>query len=187
MLSEAMDDTTKFRLMDLATNRVPFSKNLMAQYIKQGREIGLSFQSDNEDYKMPVAKYRIVFPVAMGYNSKGNLVIRGWHAAGQSEKAAIQTGKRSAEVQDVWRLFKAENIKNMWTTERFFDTAPPGYNPNDKHMESIIAAFNPTVAAAEQAKLLKSKETTRDDDGGKRTTTQRPIEPMEPMEPGDSI
>ena len=75
---------------------------------------------------MPVAKARIIHPVALGTDKKGNLVIRGLHIAGQSEKAARETGVRSAEVEaekegiGAWRLFKASNVRSMWFTDRFF-------------------------------------------------------------------
>lgn len=148
----------KMKLMDKAGARTLFSQDLMAQVIKQGREIGLSFQSNNEKYKMPVTKFRIILPVAMGYNSKGNLVIRGWHVTGQSEKEAIRTGIRSAEAEGVWRMFKANNIKGMWLTDRFFSEAPPGFNPNDKDLVSTIAVFNPITAKKYQESLLKKQQ-----------------------------
>ena len=58
---------------------IPFNKDLMIQAIQQGREVGVLFQSNNEKYKMPVAKYRIIYPVALGISKKGNPVIRAFH------------------------------------------------------------------------------------------------------------
>ena len=69
---------------------------------------------------MPVAKYRIIYPVAMGISKAGNQVIRAYHKFGQSEGEAIRTGKRSAEVEGAWRLMKTSNIKSMWLTGTFF-------------------------------------------------------------------
>lgn len=106
--------------------RVPFSKDLMAKAIREGWEIGITFQSNNEKSKMPIAKARIIYPVAMGLSKKGNLVIRGYHKIGQSESAANKAQKqgtknyRSTEVKNEWRLFKASGIKNMWFTGDFF-------------------------------------------------------------------
>ncbi len=123
--------------------RVPFNRDLMRQAIEQGLEIGILFQSNNEKYKMPTAKYRIVYPVAMGISPKGNLVIRGFHKLGQSEKAAIETGKRSAEVENTWRLFKVSNIKGMWTTGNFFRGPLEAYNTQgDKGMVNIEVQTN---------------------------------------------
>jgi hypothetical protein len=106
--------------------RVPFSKDLMVKAIREGWEVGISFQSNNEKNKMPIAKARIIYPVAMGLSKKGNLVIRGYHKIGQSESAANKAQKqgtknyRSTEVKNEWRLFKASGIKNMWFTGDFF-------------------------------------------------------------------
>lgn len=106
--------------------RVPFSKDLMAKAIREGWEVGISFKSDNDKYKMPIAKTRVIYPVAMGLSKKGNLVIRAFHKIGQSESGARTAQKigmknyRSTEVKDEWRLFKATNIKNMWLTGDFF-------------------------------------------------------------------
>lgn len=106
--------------------RVPFSKDLMAKAIREGWEVGISFKSDNDKYKMPIAKTRVIYPVAMGLSKKGNLVIRAFHKIGQSESGARSAEKigmknyRSTEVKDEWRLFKASNIKNMWLTGDFF-------------------------------------------------------------------
>ena len=56
--------------------RIPYNKEMMIQAIEQGREVGVLFQSNNEKYKMPVAKYRILYPVALGISKKGNLQMK---------------------------------------------------------------------------------------------------------------
>lgn len=123
--------------------RVPFNKDLMIQAIKQGREVGISFQSNNDKYKMPVAKWRVIYPVAIGISKKGSAVIRGFHKFGQSEKEAIRTGKRSAELQNAWRLFKVDNIKSMWFTGNFFRGPLEAYNDaGDKSMINVEIKAN---------------------------------------------
>ena len=118
--------------------RVPYNKELMIQAIQQGREVGILFQSNNEKYKMPIAKYRIIYPVALGISKKGNPVIRAFHKMGQSEKDAIATGKRSPEVENTWRLLKFSNIKSMWITGNLFRGPLEAYNSNgDKGMVNI--------------------------------------------------
>lgn len=103
-----------------SNKRVPFSKDLMTKAIKEGWELGISFKTNNEKYQMPIAKERIIYPVAMGVTKKGNLAIRAFHKLGQSESAARKTKKRSQEIKDEWRLFKVSNIKSMWFTGNFF-------------------------------------------------------------------
>jgi len=154
----------KSKIMGKSSERVPFSTELMKQAIEQGREVGILFQTNNEKTRMPVAKYRIIHPVAMGNDKKGNLIIRGLHITGQSEKAARETGVRSAEVEaekdgmNAWRLFRANNVRSMWFTDRFFSDSIPGFNPNDKAMSTVIAAYNPTVAKKYQDTLVNNPE-----------------------------
>ena len=155
-----ISDEDKKKAMDKSNERVPFNAELMKQAILQGREVGISYRSKNEKYEMPVTKYRIIHPVAMGTDKNGNLVIRGLHITGQSEKVAIATGNRSAEAEAhkdgmaAWRLFKSDNLKTMWFTGRFFSNNIPGFNPNDKAMSTKIAVYNPSKAKQYQDELV---------------------------------
>jgi len=137
--------------------RVSYNKDLMINAIKQGREIGILFKSDNEKYKMPISKYRIIWPVALGVSTAGNPVVRGYHVLGQSESAALETGKRSAETEKEWRLFKIRNIQRMWFTGNLF-VPPSGFNPKDKSMSNIEVASNVNQIKKFQDKLKKEKE-----------------------------
>lgn len=154
----------KTKVMNKSNERIPFSTELMKQAITQGREVGILFQTNNDKTKMPVAKYRIIHPVAMGTSGKGDLVVRGLHITGQSEKAAKETGVRSAEAEaekdgvNAWRLFRVNNIRSMWFTDRFFSDSIPGFNPNDKAMVSKIAVYSPNVAKAYQDSLVTGSE-----------------------------
>ena len=143
LLTEVVTDQERNIAFADSNKRVPFNKDMMVQAIKEGRELGVSFQSNNDKYKMPVAKYRILYPVAMGLSKKGNLVIRAFHVMGQSESEAIETGNRSAEVENEWRLLKASNIKSMWFTGNFFRLPLPLYNANgDASMVNIEVQAN---------------------------------------------
>ena len=133
-------DAERTSAFALSNQRIPYNKDLMIQAIKEGREMGVLFQSNNDKYKMPTSKYRIIYPVAMGLSKKGNPVIRAYHKMGQSESEAIKTGRRSAEAEGVWRLLKATNIKSMWFTGNFFKASPDGYNARDKGMTQIEIA-----------------------------------------------
>lgn len=157
LLTEATEQErqTAFAASD---SRVPFNADLMARAIKEGREIGMLFQSDNEKYKMPVAKYRIIYPVAMGISKAGNLVIRGFHKIGQSERKARETKVRSAEVENAWRLFKSKNIKGMWFTGNFFRGPLEGYNAQDKGMVVVHVSTNFNEVKRIQDKLFKDIE-----------------------------
>lgn len=164
--------------------RVPFNKDLMIQAIKEGRELGISFQSNNDAYKMPVAKWRVIYPVAMGISKKGNLVIRAFHKFGQSEKEAIRTGKRSAEVQNAWRLFKVSNIKAMWATGNFFRGPLEAYNPSgDGGMINIEIQANFDEIRKFQDNLLSNIQNDKEREQKRknivqlfRQTGERPLE-----------
>jgi len=161
-----------------SNERVPFNADLMKQAIMQGREVGLNFKSNNDKYTMPTTKTRIIHPVAYGVNKSGRGVVRGLHITGQSEKEAIRTGSRSAEIEaetegmGAWRMFKTENIKSMWFTDRFFSDDIPGYNPNDKGMASIYVSYNPSTAKKYQDELVAA-----------RRTSTKPIETQPQVEP----
>lgn len=145
-LEEAMDAATKKAALDKSSNRVSFSVDMMKQAIEQGKEIGINFQSNNKKYKMPTTKSRIIWPVALGVDKNGDMVVRGYHIAGQSEKKARETGSRIAEASDEWRLFKVKNIKTMWFTERDFSGNIPGYKPKDSAMVSMVVSYDPIKA-----------------------------------------
>jgi hypothetical protein len=154
-IAEAMDANSKKAAMDKSSNRVSYNSAMLQQAIEQGREIGINFQSNNENYKMPVAKARIIWPVYFGKNKNNEDVVRGYHVTGQSEKEARKTKTRSAEIENEWRLFKIKNIKTMWFTDNFFSEPPPGYEGTDKAISSPIAKFDSSKAKEYQASINK--------------------------------
>jgi len=191
VLSESMlleiSAEEKTKVMSKSNERLPFNANLMKQAIEQGREVGLLFQTNNDKTKMPVAKYRIIHPVAMGTSGKGDLVVRGLHITGQSEKAARATGVRSAEAEaekdgiNAWRLFRGDNIRSMWFTDRFFSDSIPGFNPNDKAMTSKMAVYNPAVAKQYQDSLVTQSKVAPEVAPEVEPTQQ--IQPQQPQGP----
>lgn len=142
-----------------SNKRVPYNKDLMIQAIKEGREVGILFQSDNDKYKMPVAKYRIIYPVAIGISKAGNQVIRAYHKFGQSESEARRTGKRSAEAEGAWRLMKVSNIKSLWMTGTFFYGPLEAYNRADKGMLNVELAADFNKIKKFQDDLVKKEKT----------------------------
>ena len=158
IISEADDDTERVDAFSMSNQRVPYNKDLMIQAIEEGREIGILFQSKNEKYKMPVSKYRTIYPVALGTSKAGNEVLRAVHKIGQSESAALKTGKRSQEVKDEWRMFKISNIKSMWFTNRLFSIPPKNYNASDKGMVNVEVAADFGKIAQFQQELAKNME-----------------------------
>lgn len=169
LLKELMSDEQKQELLSKSGQRVSFDEDIMRKAIEQGRELGITYKSNNEKYEMPVTKYRIIHPATMGDNDKGETVIRVLHVAGQSESEARSRGLRSAEASDEWRLLKAENIKNMFFTGRFFDNLPGNYNPNDSHMRNIKASFNSREAREYQQSLEDEEDVqvnNKEDKGG---------------------
>lgn len=181
----------KAKAYEKSNERVPFSQELMKQAIQQGREVGINFRSSNDKYTMPVTKARIIHPVAMGTDKNGNLVIRGLHITGQSEKQAIATGVRSAEVEaekdgmSAWRLFRADNLKSMWFTGRFFNDAIPGYNPNDKAMSTKIAVYDPNTAKQYQDALVAQAQQQKPIQKPEEQPAQQQVQPETPPQGKD--
>ena len=170
-LDEAMDAVAKSNAMNKSSEKVKFSKELMIQAIEQGKEVGLNFQSKNDKYTMPTTKARIVWPVCLGFNKKGKLVLRAEHITGQSEKIAIQTGIRSAEANDEWRLFKTDNIKSMWFTGNNIGSLLPGFKPNDSAMLTKLATYD-----AAKAKAFQNSENIKQNTEELPTTEEPAIE-----------
>ena len=158
IILEYVSGEEKTCLFGKSHERAPFSVQAMKDAIEQGREVGVLFQSDNSKYKMPVAKYRIIQPVAMGTTSKGKLALRVVHVIGQSEKEAIRTGIRSAEAESEWRLLNTENIKGMWYTGRFYSDDIPDYSPNDSMLTGQIASYNKQKAKRFQDELVAQEK-----------------------------
>jgi hypothetical protein len=157
-LLEYVSAEDKTRLYGKSSERVPFSVEMMKDAIEQGREVGVLFQSNNSKYKMPVSKYRLIQPVAMGRNSNGRMVIRVVHVFGQSEKEARRTGIRSAEAENEWRLLGADNIKGMWYTGRFYADSIPNYKSNDSMIVSQLASYDRNKAKSFQDQLVAQEK-----------------------------
>tara|TARA_R110002153_G_scaffold160692_3_gene313015 strand:- start:505 stop:1098 length:594 start_codon:yes stop_codon:yes gene_type:complete len=139
-----------------SNTRVPFSTDLMTQAILQGREVGILYKGD--DMIAQSGKYRVIYPVAMGMSKAGNRVIRAVHKVGQSESEAGKTSVRSVEAKNVWRLFKASNIRGMWFTGDFFNFNPKSYNPNDRGMSTVEVSFSLTKAQKFQQEFVTKQE-----------------------------
>jgi len=145
-LEEAINFTNKdlTQAYDKSWQRVAgFDIALIKQAISEGRALGVSYKSSD----MPVTKFRIILPVTIGiYNTKSGtkMKVSGFHLAGQSEKAAQGSGKRSQETSNVWRLFDldAAKFKGMWLTDKFFYEYPPGYKKGDKRFISVEEEYD---------------------------------------------
>jgi len=128
-----------------------FDLGLIKQAIREGRAIGISYKSTD----MPVTKFRLILPVTVGtYKTKSGVPLKlsAFHLAGQSERAAQKTGKRSEEPQYVWRLFDLDpkSFKSMWFSEKFFYEYPPGYKKGDKRFSSIATQYDVKTAEVER-------------------------------------
>lgn len=155
-------------------NRVKFDINLVKTWIEHGQEMGMVFQANNDKYKAPIWKMRILWPFALGYNKKGQLVLRAVHVEGQSEKKALAHNPRqgSAQAHNEWRLFKVANIKSIFPTGGYFDGPPAGiegyYNPQDSAMSKVIAYFD-------RQEAMNYQKTIKGNLPAKKTPTPTPV------------
>jgi hypothetical protein len=136
-----------------------FDIDMIKKAIMEGRAIGISYKSED----MPVTKFRIILPVTIGiYKTKSSVKMKlsAFHLAGQSEKAAQQSGVRSKETANVWRLFDLDRskFKGMWFTDKFFYEYPPGYKKGDKRFESIQSEYDTGRAQLYQIEREKDGE-----------------------------
>ena len=128
-----------------------FDVEMIKQAIREGRAIGISYKSTD----MPVTKFRVILPVTLGnYKTKSGVPLKlsAFHLAGQSERAAQATGKRSQEVESAWRLFDLDvrSFKGMWFTDKFFYEYPPGYKKGDRRFSAVNSEYDSKVAEIER-------------------------------------
>jgi predicted DNA-binding transcriptional regulator YafY len=77
---------------------------------------------------------RDIEPVCLGISKKGNYVLRAWDNEGASHRGFL--GKKPLPS---WRLFRVDRISSFNTTNDFFSTPRPNYNPNgDKSMTKVL-------------------------------------------------
>lgn len=153
-------DKERGEAFEKTNERVPYKKDLMIYAIKGGFEVGLLFKTKNEKDQMPISKYRTILPMALGtHKSTGNEVLSAFHEIGQSESKARETGRRSAEAKNEWRLFNTKNILSMWLTGKMIDKAPDGFKGSkDSRMATVEVYFRPEVAKKIQAQQGAEKE-----------------------------
>lgn len=72
---------------------------------------------------------RVVEPFVLGYHKDtGNLVLRSYRVGGYSK----------SNQEPPWRLFDTTKISNLEVTSRESQSSREYYNPNDKHMSTIL-------------------------------------------------
>lgn len=153
-LDEAIEFSTQdlTQAYDKSWQRVQgFSLDMIKQAIREGRTIGISYKSSD----MPVTKFRVVLPVTVGqYKTKHGVPLKlsAFHLAGQSERAAQNTGVRSQDTENVWRLFDLDpkSFKGMWFTDKFFYEYPPGYKKGDNRFTLRTAEYDIVTAEIER-------------------------------------
>jgi len=163
-IEEAIEFSTKdlSNAYDKSNQRIQgFSMPMLLQAIKEGRAIGISYKSED----MPVVKFRVILPVTIGeYNTKSGVKMKlsAFHLAGQSERAAQKTGKRSQETESVWRLFDLDNskFKSMWFTDKFFYEYPPGYKKGDRRFVRVDEEYD--VGRAELYRIDREEKGQKD-------------------------
>lgn len=101
--------------------------------------------------------FRTIEPYCLGRSKANNLVLRAWQQAGASD-----TKKNATRPNDEipgWRLFRLDGITTSINTLKTHDPinkTRPKYNPNDKGMNEVIVAINPTKQSGIQVKGLDS-------------------------------
>lgn len=160
VVQEAINFTNQdlTKAYDKSSQRIMgFDVDMIKKAIREGRSIGISYKSED----MPVTKFRIILPVTIGiYKTKSGVKLKlsAFHLAGQSEKAAQQSGIRSKETANVWRLFDLDRskFKGMWLTDKFFYEYPPGYKKGDKRFENVQEEYD--VGRAQLYQLEREKD-----------------------------
>lgn len=147
----------KFRLNEDNSNLVPdfdvnktykYDQKLLIKAIKHGMIITMLYKG--EDDTSPNGHERTFCPLVIGVNKNTkNTLIRGWHLEGYSVNAQNNINK-------VWRLFNADNIKSMTFTGNFLRMPPKNYKMNDRVMsERTIQRADFNEIRRNQNKLIQ--------------------------------
>lgn len=112
-----------------------FSPQLILKAIQWGMMIQIDYKGAEDDTME--GHQRTIYPMILGYNKDGKMLLRAWHFNGWSVSQGGQLNKE-------WRLFRGDRILNMQFTGSFFRLEPDGYLMRDKQMARIIgmADFN---------------------------------------------
>lgn len=140
-------------------------RQLLNEYVSRGdlvnainnREI-IKILYKGEDTKK--VGWRTVEPYVLGSSKAGNVVLRGWQQAGDSdgfsgigrtprkdhERWNNYHPKPAGEVPG-WRLFRLDGIKQIVFTNKQMDLdkVPPKYKPSDDGMSAVIASALPVT------------------------------------------
>ena len=80
---------------------------------------------------------RLIEPYALGFDSKGNMLVRAWMLKGIS-----RSGRINPRLVPGWRLYRVEKIRSCNPVLQKFTVPRKGYNPKDSIMREV------TIAAA---------------------------------------
>ena len=102
--------------------------------ISQRKVVYITYNGDEPGGK----GIRVIEPVCLGVNKKGNQVLSAWEREGASHRGYLK--KRPMPG---WRYFKVKDILSVNPTDIEFNEVRPGFNPNgDKRMVSIDILAN---------------------------------------------
>lgn len=157
MVKEDMSYVPRFTLKDsnlfdnFPTNEpTKFSLDLIKMCIEYGMIINIDYKGDG-DSKFD-GHNRTIYPMAIGTNKDGKLLLRGYHLKGWS----LSSGK---VIEKEWRLFRCDRILNMSFMGAFFRLPPEGYNVSgDKSMSKIIKIAKFNDIRKNQETLITKKE-----------------------------
>lgn len=157
LIKEDMSYVPRFTLKDsnlfpnFPTNTpTKFSLDIIKMCIEYGMIINIDYKGDG-DSKFD-GHNRTIYPMAIGTNKDGKLLLRGYHLKGWS----LSDG---GVIEKEWRLFRCDRILNMSFLGAFYRLAPDGYNVSgDKSMSKIIKIAKFVDIRKNQETLINKKE-----------------------------
>lgn len=160
---KAMDIVPGFPI----NKKVKYDRNLMIKAVQNGMVILITYRgtTGKSKDKWRGGRERIIQPMNIGINKNTkNELIRAWHVDGYSVS-------QKSNVEKVWRLFNAENVKSMMFTGMFFRLPAKGYKMNDRVMtEKTIARADFNQIRRNQEKLIQAGKIESEE----KTTINKP-------------
>jgi len=112
---------------DFEVNKIyNYDQSKLIKAIQYGMIINIIYNGEEDKWKG--GRERTIAPLVLGVNKNTkNYLIRSYHLEGYSVS-------EKKDIEKVWRLFNAENIKSMSFTGNYIRMSPKNYKMNDRIM-----------------------------------------------------
>jgi hypothetical protein len=135
-----------------------YDEAMMVRAMEFGMIITIVYRGADDPFVQ--GRVRVIYPMCLGYSSKGKPLLRAFHIKGYS----FGLNRNTDNNEYIWRMFRTDRIMSMsfgtpTTGGTFFQLSPEGYNANDMGMRGgITKSVNIEEVRSNQKVLVDSKQ-----------------------------